>query len=175
MRLSLSAEGLTEADIRRARDLHLGELAYADDRLGALVGELAGLGRLDHAVVVVTSDHGELFGEHGRMAHGGHAYDELLRVPLVMVFPEAELPGGVVEERVDLRDVKPTLLDYLGIHDTTSRGRSLLPHLRDGEVLPPLAPFERADRRAAPNLIEGQDPETRENLRRRLRALGYIE
>lgn len=175
MRLSMSAAGLSDADIRRARDLHRGELAYADDRLGTLLAALERMGLLEHAVVVLTADHGELFGEHGRMAHGGEACDELLRVPLVMGFPDPQLPGGIVEARVDLRDVKPTLLAYLGIPDATSSGRSLLPLLRDGEVLAPAAPFERATGTVAPNLIEGQDPETRENLRRRLRALGYIE
>jgi arylsulfatase A-like enzyme len=175
MLLSMTARGLSEADIERARALHLGEVAYADARFGELLAELEKMGLLENTVVVLTSDHGELFGEHGRMAHGGRAHDELLRVPLVIAFPDADLSGGRVDERVDLRDVKPTLLDYLGIADASSRGRSLMPHLRYGEALPPPALFEPAADDPTGNLIEGQDPATREQLLDSLRALGYVE
>jgi arylsulfatase A-like enzyme len=170
--LAMTAAGLSDDDIGRARELHLAELAYADDGFGELLADLEELSLMEETLVVCLSDHGELFGEHGRMSHGGRPVDELLHVPLVMVFPDGKLRGRTVDARVDLRDVKPTVLDYLGIEDATSRGRSLLPLLRGQTALPPPEPYEYGPGGGS---IKGQDPETQRALRRRLRALGYLE
>ena len=180
IRLSLTSTGLTPGDVRRARDLHLAELAYADHEFGRLLEQLAELSLMESTLIVCVADHGELFGEHGRMAHSGKGVEELLHVPLFIRFPKEEgaPAGATLDVRVDLRDIKPTLLDYLGIEDDSSRGRSLLPLIRrQASELPPAA--ERPGRRVADddgnNLIEGQDGETTERLRARLRELGYIE
>ena len=81
-RLAHTAAGLSRSDIRRARDLHLAELSYADHHFGLLLDELGDLGLLRNTVIVGVSDHGELFGEHGRMSHAGTKVEELLHVPL---------------------------------------------------------------------------------------------
>jgi arylsulfatase A-like enzyme len=182
LRLSMTAAGLSQADIERARSLHLAELAYADHRFGLLLAELDGLGLMDGTVVVATADHGEAFGEEGRMAHGGLGGDALaralLRVPLVMRFPDPDIAPAVIEQRVDLRDIKPTLLDYLGIVDATSRGRSLLGLIRaESDVLPPAEarPQDVDPAAVGRNLIGGQGAETSQRLERELRKLGYIE
>ena len=159
--------------------LHLGEVAFASDRFGRLLGELRALGLLESAVIVCTSDHGELFGVDGRMCHGGEPHEELLHVPLLMRFPDAELSAGTFEQRVDLRDVKPTLLGYLGIDDETSTGRSLLPLIR-GETseLPAAEPWRPLLPRLGDleeQVLPGQDPAQTERLVDELRALGYID
>jgi arylsulfatase A-like enzyme len=93
-------------------------------------------------VVVVVSDHGEEFLEHGRLTHGRTLYDEVLRVPLIV-----RVPGrAAVEVRtaVSLADVAPTLLELCGVaplHEMD--GRSLVP-LIDGEV-PAGAPPQLAE------------------------------
>ena len=87
-------------------------IRYADHELADLLGHLRELEILDRAWLVVTSDHGEAFGEHGRFEHNSTVYDEMLRVPL-LVRP----PGGLgkqtrVEEPVGLVDLAPTVLSW---------------------------------------------------------------
>ena len=91
-----------------------GELRYMDDQLGRLLAEFQRLGRLDSALVVLTADHGELFGEHGVLGHGTLPWDALVHVPLIVKYPHASRRG--IEERpVSLVDVAPTILRVLGL------------------------------------------------------------
>lgn len=180
--LSMSARGLEPEDVERARALHLGGLAYADHHFGRLIEELEALGLMESTIIVALADHGEAFGEEGRMAHGGFGKEAveraLLHVPLVIELPDASSPASVHDERVDLRDVKPTLLDFLRIEDDSSRGRSLLPLMMGsgGALAPPaLRPQDVAPETIGDNLIPGQDPEATERLQKQLRALGYLE
>lgn len=96
-----------------------GGIAYMDAELGRLVQELTNRGVLDRTIVVVTSDHGEMFGEHGGIvSHGNALYFELTRVPLVMRYPPA-LPSGLrVARPVPLRDLARTLVELAGLPDT---------------------------------------------------------
>ena len=98
----------------RALDLYDGAIAYIDDSLGRLFDELRRRGLLDQTMVVVTSDHGELFGEHGLHGHGNSLYLPELHVPLVVRYP-ARVPAGVrVTTPVTLRDLMATALDAAG-------------------------------------------------------------
>ena len=124
----------TEADRTYLRDLYLAELAWTDLQLGRLFDELQARGEWDDLTVIVTSDHGEEFGEHGRYGHV-QLYRETLRVPLLV-----KLPGGVFEdwrgravtERVNQVDVHATLLDLLTGERGGPAGRSLLEDLERG-------------------------------------------
>jgi arylsulfatase A-like enzyme len=92
-----------------------GAIATIDRELGRLFDTLRARGAYDRTIVVVTSDHGELFGEHAMWEHGDHLYLPLLHVPLVIRAPGG-LPGGVrVPFTVSLRDVPATLLDLAGV------------------------------------------------------------
>ncbi len=85
---------------------------------------LEGLGeRREQAAVVLTSDHGEGFGEHGEATHGYFAYDSTIRVPLVVRLPGVQ--AAVRQEAVSLVDVAPTLLDFSGL-EPIGDGVSLL-------------------------------------------------
>ena len=104
-----------------------GEVAAADAALGELLAHLEGLGRTQSTLVVVTSDHGESLGEHGELTHSFFVYQAVLRVPLILAHPS--LPAGtVVQERVSLVDVAPTVLELLDVAPPTTAGpgRSLL-------------------------------------------------
>ncbi|MGD8718576.1 MAG: sulfatase-like hydrolase/transferase [Candidatus Zixiibacteriota bacterium] len=116
------------------RQLYFGELRYVDEELGR-VFEL--LEKRPNTLVIISSDHGEEFGErfekgprdnydirgHG---HGHTVFDEVLRVPLIMKFPDRRTCK--VDAGVGLIDVAPTILDYVGIVKPLSmQGRSLLP------------------------------------------------
>jgi arylsulfatase A-like enzyme len=113
--------------ILRAR--YEAEVRYVDDELGRILRILE---RRPNAVVIISSDHGEEFLEHGGFDHGHTVYEELLRVPLIMKFPERG--HGEIETPVSTIDVGPTILDYLGIEAPASmQGRSFWPIIYDTE------------------------------------------
>jgi len=96
-------------------------------------------GALANTIVVITSDHGELFGEHGIVAHGNNLYLPVLHVPLLLVAP-GRAPGAVrIQTLASLRDLPSTILDLAGIPNPGLPGRSLAPAWN------PLAPRVPAD------------------------------
>jgi arylsulfatase A-like enzyme len=107
-------------------------VAWADSRVGKLIGLLQRRGRWEDTVFVVTSDHGEELFDHGSLFHGHTLYGELVHIPLVWRFPGREAAGARVSAPASLVDLLPTLLDYLGEPERAAacRGRSLLPALR---------------------------------------------
>ena len=85
-----------------------------DDDIDRLLGELRNRGTLDNTIVVVTSDHGEYFGEHGKTGHGNGLHLPVLHVPLVMRYPKG-IPAGLrVDAPVSLRELPGTLLALAG-------------------------------------------------------------
>ncbi len=95
-------------------DPYAGEIAFVDHEIGGILDELESLGQLERTLIVVTSDHGEGFGEHGEVGHGILAYEEALRVPLIFAVG-SELTPSVVRERVRLVDMLPTLIELYGL------------------------------------------------------------
>ena len=117
----------------RARDVqHLVALydrgiAYVDHWMGELIDGLRERELYDETIVVLTSDHGEEFFEHGRLEHSFSYYEEMLKVPLIVRVPGVR-QGVVVDQTVGLVDVLPTLLDWLEIPEPDGlQGRSLRP------------------------------------------------
>ncbi|MDB4988465.1 MAG: Choline-sulfatase, partial [Myxococcaceae bacterium] len=98
----------SEAD--KLRTLYDGEITYWDEHFGKLVAELKKRGLYDALTIVVTSDHGEEFMEHGGFWHGTSLYDEQLHVPLFVKLPRGEQAGTTVSHWVESVDVMPTLL-----------------------------------------------------------------
>jgi arylsulfatase A-like enzyme len=98
-----------------------------DHVLDSLFAELRRESLLDRTIVVVTSDHGEQFGEHGLRNHGNSLYLPLLHVPLVVRYP-ARLAPGRVPAAVSLSDLAATLLDLAGVKPRRPpAGSSLVP------------------------------------------------
>jgi arylsulfatase A-like enzyme len=93
------------------------------------LGSLADLGQLDDTLVVVTSDHGEAFGERGFEGHARKVYRETTEVPWLIFFPFRLEPGLVVETRTRNVDVWPTVLDLLGLELPQADGRSRRPEI----------------------------------------------
>jgi len=120
----------------RARDaalLYDAEIAENDAAFGELLGELARRGLDAATAVLLTSDHGEEFYEHGGWKHGFTLYEEQLRVPFVLRLPGRAHAGTVVDGPVDQIDVVPTFLDLAGLPATPELpGRSLLAALAGG-------------------------------------------
>ncbi|MFN0178563.1 MAG: sulfatase-like hydrolase/transferase [Gemmatimonadales bacterium] len=117
----------------RPEDRYDAAIAHLDGELAHLLEALVQRGALERTIVVVTSDHGELFGEHGLTGHANALYLPLLRVPLLIRYPAA-VPGGVrVGAAVSLRDVAATITGLAGLEpDPAPPGQSLASHWTGG-------------------------------------------
>ena len=97
------------------------EIRSVDEAFGDLLAGLEELGLTENSLIIFTSDHGEEFGEHGAVGWHSHTlYDELLRVPLLIRYPEGRHAGLSVTDQVRLLDVAPTILGAAGL--TAPRG-----------------------------------------------------
>jgi arylsulfatase A-like enzyme len=140
---------LDAADIRRYAALYAAEIGYLDRVVGAFLDRLSALGLADDTVVVLTGDHGDQFGEQGKVDHGETLHNRVLHVPLGFRWPGRIAPGRS-DSPVQLIDVFPTILEVAGLAVPPALdGRSLAPVLlgREREI-PPRAAFAelRADR-----------------------------
>ncbi len=130
----IGLKGLSSRQLARMMQLYDGEVASADEELRQLFASLDALGLLRDAVVVITADHGEEFGEHGQLLHGITLYEPAIRVPLLIVGPQVAA-DRVVSEPVSLLDVAPTVLELAGLPgEGTFDGRSLVSLLRGEET-----------------------------------------
>tara|TARA_R110002072_G_scaffold128081_2_gene265613 strand:- start:1416 stop:3422 length:2007 start_codon:yes stop_codon:yes gene_type:complete len=118
------------ADTQYNSTLYDATVAQADAGLGRLTALLDELGQLDDTIIIVTSDHGEAFLEHGRIHHSNTVHEEMVRVPFVMAGPG--VPAGVrCMERVENRFLAPTLLARLNLENASNLQG---PDLLDDEV-----------------------------------------
>ena len=108
------------------QDLYDAGIRYMDGELRRVLATLAERGVLDQTLVIVTSDHGEQFGEHGLHNHGNSLYLAAVHVPLVVRLPGGTRAGERVGGPVSLTDVAATILDVAGLGGTKLPGRSLL-------------------------------------------------
>ena len=123
----------TPDDVRFLSDLYDGEIAYTDDQLRQLFQELLTGARSKDTALVVLSDHGEEFRDHGKFQHD-QLFEELVHVPLIVAVPASatRVPWtGKVAAPVELVDVAPTVAELLGLdaRETGWEGRSLVPLL----------------------------------------------
>jgi arylsulfatase A-like enzyme len=111
----------TERETRWMRELYAEEVTHLDDHLGPFLAELPAGSR-----IVLTSDHGEMLGEHGVWGHGLTLYQPVLRVPLLLRAPGVD--AGEDRATRQLLDLAPTLLRLLGEDEVPAHmtGRSLL-------------------------------------------------
>jgi arylsulfatase len=115
----------------RLADLYAGEVAYADQRIAELMDGLAQRDALANTIVVLTSDHGEEFGEHGGYGHGRSLFEAVSRVPLVVRIPGE--PAGRISAPVEMAGLGPALLRELAIAAPRSFHVAPLP-VRPSEV-----------------------------------------
>jgi len=109
---------MPEADRKKAIALYDGEIAYVDSEVGRLINKLKKLGMMNNTVVIVTSDHGEEFKEHGQLGHARTLYEEQTHVPLI-ISGHPKFPAKTHrKELVSTCDLAPTLLDLIGLKKT---------------------------------------------------------
>ena len=131
----------TQEEVYRSRRGYYANISYLDDKLGELVGELARLGLDDDTIVIYTSDHGDMCGEHG-MWFKRTVREWSARVPLIMAGPGIP-PGRQIAENASLVDLFPTLIALAGLRLPAGYAR-FAPRL-DGRDLTPLLRDESPD------------------------------
>ena len=110
-------------------DPYSGEVAYVDSQLGILFGFLEEKGLIDNTIIVLTSDHGEALGEKGEKTHGYFAYNNTIRVPLLIKLPG--IMNQTIEENVCHIDIFPTLCEAVGGGIPPQiQGESLIPVIK---------------------------------------------
>jgi arylsulfatase A-like enzyme len=121
----------TKRDKERIEALHDGEISYHDEYFGKFLVKLQELGLDENTIVVVTSDHGEEFQEHGSWGHGHSVYQELLGVPLMFRWPGVIPAGTRIGPVVSTMDIGPTVLEATGVPIPDKfEGHSLLGFMR---------------------------------------------
>lgn len=129
---------LDHRDLARLRALYYGMITEVDAQLGRLIEGLRTSGAYDNTLIIFTSDHAEMMGDHWMLGKGGF-YEESYHVPLIIRAPETIAPrptqgGYIVEDFTSAVDLFPTLLDLLDVSPLHSPdGESLLPFLK-GEM-----------------------------------------
>ncbi|MFP6664311.1 MAG: sulfatase [Deltaproteobacteria bacterium] len=115
-----------------------GEVRHTDRLLAEVFRKIEDLGLAEDTIIVVTSDHGEAFGEHGHVGHSWMVYDEFVHVPLIFWGPGAIAPGKRIQAQTSLIDVAPTLFELTGLpQPTIMTGQSLGALLRGETTSPP--------------------------------------
>lgn len=120
-----------------ARDGYDDCIAYMDDQIGRILTVLRRQGELANTLVIVTSDHGEAFGEHGQYTHYSSLHRPEIDVPLIMSLPSHLPQGKRVAAPVSMRSLPATVVDLLGLGDHSPfPGRSMAHHWNPSTVSP---------------------------------------
>lgn len=123
---------LSENDLRRIRAVYYGLISEVDTQMGRLFDHLKQLGMWDNTVIILTSDHGEMMGDHGLLGKGGF-FEQSQHIPLIIRAP-GMARGQLREEFTSAIDLFASMLDLWGIAPTNHiNGQSLLPLLRNDE------------------------------------------
>ncbi len=105
---------LIAAELAGIRSQYDGEIRYLDHQLGRLFDQLRERGLYDSSLIIVTSDHGEYFGEHQLVFHGRKLYEGGVKIPLLVKYPGGT-PHGRLADPVGLEDIFPTVLETVGV------------------------------------------------------------
>ncbi len=126
----------TDRDVERLEALHDGEISQHDHELGKFIERLSRLGIWDDTLLVITSDHGEEFRDHGSWGHGHSVYEELLHVPLLFRMPGVIPEGRRVKQAVGTLSIPATVTDLAKVPAMPNlEGPSLVPYI-DGNIAP---------------------------------------
>ncbi len=126
--LSFRYKDLGDEKRKNLIDLYDGEIKYTDECLiKPLIEKLKKQNLYDNTMIIITSDHGEEFFDHHGWFHCHSLYNELIRVPLIIKFPNAKYKGNNVENNVGIIDIMPTVLKAVGINPSQYKfdGRDL--------------------------------------------------
>lgn len=127
--LYVTEDGITDVDYYVAQ--YDSEISFVDEQIGTLLKALKELGLDKKTIIVLTSDHGELLGEHNiYFTHGGTLYDATVKVPLIFKCKGLLPAGRIIDEQVGHIDIMPTILDLLKVKaEIKMRGINLMPFI----------------------------------------------
>jgi len=154
---------ITDRDIQHLVDLYDDEIRYFDGVFRRLIKNLEDRDLLDNTLIIISSDHGEEFLEHGHIKHCRGVWDTVTRVPLIFRFPGVD-GGQRFGNAVQNLDIVPTILDYLEIEfeGLDLEGTSLLPLLEGREPSRKFAFSDQREYRSADDgrfhlILDGED------------------
>jgi arylsulfatase A-like enzyme len=128
------ARKLSEEDLSHLVSLYDAEIRQLDHNLEMFFDVLQKRNILDDTIVIITSDHGEEFLDHGGVLHGQTLYDELMKVPLIIAGPGVP-EGKLVTRQVQLIDIMPTILDLCRVPiPPEAQGQSMFPLMRQDDA-----------------------------------------
>ncbi|MCZ8511736.1 sulfatase [Paenibacillus filicis] len=128
------ADRLTPEELKQVHALYCGEVTYVDHWFGRFYDKLADLSLLENTMIIVTSDHGFLFGEHNWLGkHARILFQDIARTPLLIRGPQIQ-PGTAYRELVQMADLTPTILQTMGVKiPDLMHGKSLVPLWQENE------------------------------------------
>ncbi|MFQ5526419.1 MAG: sulfatase [Thermoanaerobaculia bacterium] len=151
---------LADGDLEHIIDTYDAEIRSMDAALERLIAYLEDNDLYDDTMIVFTSDHGEEFGEHGKVGWHSHSlFDELLRVPLVVKFPGQRHAGIRVESQVSSIDIAPTLLKALGLEVPSQFDGRDLTGIADGSDAGKRVAISRMDRQVGRDIDSVRTPD----------------
>jgi arylsulfatase A-like enzyme len=162
-------DSVTSRETKGLNEAYDASIAYLDQQIGSLYDELARKGVLDDTFVIITSDHGEQFGEHDLYSHGNSLYRPLLYVPLMVLLPGQVSQRITLEDEVSLHEIPATVMEVLGLRtnyqfpgkslsrfwsgviNSNSEEKPLLSEVKKGLEAPTWYPSSSGDMRALIN------------------------
>jgi arylsulfatase A-like enzyme len=155
--LGSAQQPLPQARLAWLESQYAGEVHFTDAQIGRVLAELDRLGLDERTIVVITSDHGEAFQEHGVLGHTIHLYREMTHVPLLIRWPGKVAAGRALAAPVGLVDLVPTLLDLAGFEPPAPGldGRSMAADLTGTPAPGSIEPIEAPGGSAAPGGATG--------------------
>ena len=134
---ALGFQDYSAEEIKEIRAQYWAMIALIDHEIGRILGALENAGIVENTLVVFTSDHGEMLGNHQQLLKGPQLYDDLTRVPLIFRWPERISEQSISDDLVQWIDLPATLLDAASCAPGRGvQGRSLLPRLEGKDCEP---------------------------------------
>ena len=120
------------------------EILFMDHHFGRVIQKLKDMGIYDNTWIIVTADHGELLGEHGKFRHGFYLYQEEIHIPLILKYPAGEVAPGQTDVMIQLNDIFAMILDRLQI-PLPKNTQASLPHNITHPILAETYPLDFPD------------------------------
>jgi len=152
---------LSEGDIRNLKNLYDGGIRQADEEIQKLIQAIENDGLRGKTMIIFISEHGELFGERGKLMRGGQIngtfYDEVLNIPMIIKYPNLN-EGKKIDGLVQLVDIMPTVLDSLKIRaEYKFNGKSMLPLIEHNSEINKFVFAGLVQQQSFPQTIFGKD------------------
>lgn len=119
-------------DLRELYASYRAEINHVDEQIGRIIGFLKQEGIYEDTLIVLTSDHGEEFGEHGVYQEHWSTNEKIQKIPLLVKTPDKAVSEPVIDDLVSNTDIAPMIAEFLGIDEPGKwQGRSLKPLIED--------------------------------------------